>query len=351
MSAWRPRFVFDEIGGICSNGGYRQEFEMDQREAASDKRSGMQRTLRASIGCVGVGLHSGIKTTLTLHPADAGSGIRFVRVDRHEDTPVPALFDQVSDTTMCTAIGQRDGAVVGTIEHLMAALAAMEIDNVLIEIDGPEVPIMDGSATPFIFLIECAGIIEQDQPRSWIEILKPVTVTAHGKSARLEPLPPVDLDDDHHQPESFEVACRIEFDHPLIKSQSLVHRLTAERFKADIAAARTFGFAERVEELWSRGLALGGSLKNAVVVSQDKVLNEDGLRFEDEFVRHKVLDCVGDLYLAGGPIIGRFVGDCAGHAMHNKLLRALFADPTAWRRTTEFAPAEPALPLRHAASA
>ena len=324
---------------------------MDQRETAKDKRSRMQRTLRASIGCVGVGLHSGIKTTLTLHPADVDSGVRFARKDRHGDAPITALFDQVSDTTMCTAIGQRDGAAVGTIEHLMASLAAMEIDNVLIEIDGPEVPIMDGSASPFIFLIECAGVVEQDRPRCWIEILKPVTVTAHGKSARLEPLPMPDVADDRGPSASFEVACRIEFDHPLIKSQSLVHRLTPERFKTDIAAARTFGFAERVEELWSRGLALGGSLKNAVVVSQDKVLNEAGLRFEDEFVRHKVLDCIGDLYLAGAPIIGRFVGDCAGHAMHNKLLRALFADPTAWRRSTEPVPSEPALPLRHAASA
>lgn len=324
---------------------------MSQRDAASNGRSGMQHTLRASIGCVGVGLHSGVKTALTLHPAEADSGIRFVRKDRCEDAPIQALFDQVSDTTMCTAIGQRDGAVVSTIEHLMAALAAMEIDNVLIEIDGPEVPIMDGSARPFLFLIECAGILEQDQPRRWIEILKPVTVTAHGKSARLEPVSPLEVDDGLLPAEHFEVACRIEFDHPLIKSQSLVHALTPERFKADIAAARTFGFAERVEELWSRGLALGGSLKNAVVVSQDKVLNEDGLRFEDEFVRHKVLDCIGDLYLAGGPIIGRFVGDCAGHAMHNKLLRALFADPTAWRVIAEPDAPQEVMPLRHAASA
>lgn len=324
---------------------------MDQRDTAKNGRSGMQHTLRASIGCVGVGLHSGVKTALTLHPAEADSGIRFQRKDQGGDAPIQALFDQVSDTTMCTTIGRRDGAFVGTIEHLMAALAAMEIDNVLIEIDGPEIPIMDGSSRPFLFLIECAGIAEQDQPRHWIEILKPVTVTAHGKSARLEPALPLAIDADPASVERFEVACRIEFDHPLIKSQSMVHAMTPERFKTDIAAARTFGFAERVEELWSRGLALGGSLKNAVVVSRDKVLNEDGLRFEDEFVRHKVLDCIGDLYLAGGPIIGRFVGDCAGHAMHNKLLRALFADPTAWRLVTEADTDQEAAPIRHAASA
>ena len=158
-----------------------------------------------------------------------------------------------------------------------------------------------------------------------MEILKPVEVTALGKSARLEPLGAGDTAD------SFSIDCRIEFDHPIIKNQSMRFDLTSARFKNEIATARTFGFAERVEELWSRGLALGGSLKNAVVVSQDKVLNEEGLRFDDEFIRHKVLDCIGDLYLAGGPIIGHFVGHCAGHAMHNKLLCALFADPTAWR--------------------
>ena len=324
---------------------------VNQLDMAHGGRNGMQHTLQTSIGCVGVGLHSGVKSTLTLYPAEAGSGIRFVRKDREGMTPIKALFDQVCDTTMCTTIGQRDGAMVGTIEHLMAALAASNIDNVLIELDGPEVPIMDGSAQPFIFLVECAGLAEQDEQRRWIEILKPVTVTAHGKSARLEPMAADEITGEFGSTIPFEVDCRIAFDHPLIKSQSLRHSLTTGRFKTEIAGARTFGFAERVEELWSRGLALGGSLKNAVVVSQDKVLNEDGLRFEDEFVRHKVLDCVGDLYLAGAPIAGRFIGDCAGHAMHNKLLRALFADPTAWRMTAEPFAGEQPLPLRHAASA
>ena len=324
---------------------------MNQLDAAHYGRSGMQHTLRSSIGCVGVGLHSGAKTSLTLHPAAADSGIRFIRKDLEDQRPIKALYDRVCDTTMCTAIGQRDGAVVSTIEHLMAALAALEIDNVLIEINGPEVPIMDGSAQPFVFLIECAGVAVQDKPRRWIEILKPVTVTALGKSARLEPVEMASDDVETSAPRRFDIDCRIAFDHPLIKSQSMVHRQTAERFKSDVAAARTFGFAERVEELWSRGLALGGSLKNAVVVSQDKVLNEGGLRFDDEFVRHKVLDCVGDLYLAGAPIIGRFVGDCAGHAMHNKLLRALFADPAAWRVLDDQDTEEQVMPLRRAAGA
>ncbi len=324
---------------------------VNQLDVVDDGQSRMQHTLLASIGCVGVGLHSGVKASLTLHPAEADSGIRFIRMDRQDRTPIKAQFDQVCDTTMCTTIGKRDGAMVGTIEHLMAALAAMNIDNVLVELNGPEVPIMDGSAQPFIFLIECAGTARQDQPRRWIEILKPITVTAHGKSARLEPAAMPEFDDGLSPSVPFEVDCRIEFDHPLIKSQSLRHGLTTGRFKSEIAGARTFGFAERVDELWSRGLALGGSLKNAVVVSQDKVLNEGGLRFEDEFVRHKVLDCVGDLYLAGAPIVGRFVGDCAGHAMHNKLLRALFADPTAWRMTDEPLSREQPVPLRRAAGA
>lgn len=322
-----------------------------QHVASGRERGRWQQTLRSSIGCVGIGLHSGAKTSLTLRPADAGSGIRFVRMDRKDREPIEARFDQVCDTTMCTTIGRRDGAMVSTVEHLMAAFAAMEIDNVLVEIDGPEVPIMDGSAQPFTFLIECAGIEKQDQPRRWIEILKPVGVTAHGKSARLEPLAGRTRRHEQLADETFEIDCRIEFDHPLIKSQSLTYRQAPAHFKKDVASARTFGFAERVEELWSRGLALGGSLKNAVVVSHDKVLNEEGLRFQDEFVRHKVLDGIGDLYLAGGPIIGRFVGDCTGHAMHNKLLRALFADPSAWRVVTELDADEEDVPFSQAASA
>lgn len=289
------------------------------------RRSANQQTLRSSIGCVGVGLHTGAKVALSLHPAKAGSGIQFVRKNEVCQQPVKALFDQVCDTTMCTAIGKSANGRISTIEHLMAAFAALEIDNVRVELDGPEIPIMDGSSKPFIFLIECAGIVEQNAPRHWLEILKPVTVTSLGKSARLEPLRVGD------EADSFTIDCHIKFDHPIIESQSMTFDLASQRFKSDVAPARTFGFAERVEELWSRGLALGGSLRNAVVVSHDKVLNEEGLRFDDEFIRHKVLDCIGDLYLAGGPMIGRFIGDCAGHAMHNKLLRGLFADPTAWR--------------------
>jgi UDP-3-O-[3-hydroxymyristoyl] N-acetylglucosamine deacetylase len=308
------------------------------RIAAAQPPFRLQRTLRNPIGCVGIGLHTGAKVSVTLHPAEPDSGIRFQRYDLRGSAAIAATHDRVTDTTMCTTLAGADGATVGTVEHLMAALAGCEIDNALIEVGGPEIPIMDGSAGPFVFLIECAGAIEQDRPRRFIEILRPVMVESHGRMARLEPA------------EGFAVDCAIRFDHPLIESQELELAFAPDAFKAEIAQARTFGFAERVEELWSRGLALGGSLKNAVVVSRDRVLNEEGLRFPDEFVRHKVLDSIGDLYLAGAPLIGRFVGRCAGHALHNKLLRALFADPAAWRFVTSDEMLGEALPVRRVAA-
>jgi UDP-3-O-[3-hydroxymyristoyl] N-acetylglucosamine deacetylase len=298
-----------------------------------------QRTLRNPIGCVGTGLHTGARVSLSLHPADADSGIRFVRYDRPGSRPLHARFDQVCDTTMCTTLGEPGGTMIATVEHLMASLAICEIDNLLVEVSGPELPIMDGSAEPFVFLIECAGVVDQGRPRRGIEVLKSVSVSAHGKCARLEPA------------DGFEVDCEIRFDHPLIDSQAIRVSFSADDFKTEIARARTFGFAERVEELWSRGLALGGSLRNAIVVSHDRVLNEEGLRFPDEFVRHKVLDSIGDLYLAGGQLIGRFTGRCAGHTMHNKLLRALFADATAWQIVDGCGPAGPELPARRVARA
>jgi UDP-3-O-[3-hydroxymyristoyl] N-acetylglucosamine deacetylase len=295
--------------------------------------------LRNPIGCVGTGLHTGAKVSMTLCPAEADSGIRIVRYDQPSRMPLAARYDQVCDTNMCTKLGLPGGSTIATIEHLMAALAACEIDNALIELGGPELPIMDGSAQPFVFLIECAGVALQDRPRRWIEILKAVTVCGQDKSARLEPA------------ERFEIDCEIQFDHPLIDRQALQFAFTPDGFKAEIARARTFGFADRIEELWSRGLGLGGSLKSAVVVSHDQVLSDGGLRFPDEFVRHKVLDTIGDLYTAGGPIIGRFVGRRAGHTLHNQLLRALFADPRAWRVVTGPDMVEQDMPARRAAIA
>ncbi len=298
-----------------------------------------QRTLRNPIGCVGTGLHTGAKVSLTLRPAEADSGIRMVRYDQPDRSPVAARYDRVCDTNMCTRIGRPGGPTIATIEHLMAALAACEIDNALVELGGPELPIMDGSAQPFVFLIECAGVVEQDRRRRWIEILKPITVSGQDKSARLEPAG------------RFEIDCAIHFDHPLIDHQRLQFVFTPDAFKVEVGRARTFGFAERIEELWSRGLGLGGSLKSAVVVSHDQVLSDGGLRFPDEFVRHKVLDAIGDLYTAGGPIIGRYVGRRAGHTLHNQLLHALFADPRAWRVVTEPGMVELEMPARRAAIA
>ena len=324
---------FDPVrrsGPACDGSGQAQEvglFELGAHRSEASPRG--QKTLRNPIGCVGNGLHTGAKVSLTLHPAEPDSGVRFVRYDRPGKVVIPARFDRVCDTTTCTVLGDPDGAMIGAVEHLMAALAICEIDNLLIEVGGPELPIMDGSAQPFVFLIECAGIVEQERPRRWIEVLKPVAIEAHGKSAGLEPADRLIID------------CEVQLEHPLIASQALRIAFDPEAFKAEIARARTFSFAERVEDLWSRGMALGGCLRNTVVVSRERVLNEEGLRYPDELVRHKVLDVLGDLYLAPAPIMGRFTGRSAGATLHNKLLRALFAEPGAWRMVTAAGPADP----------
>ena len=277
-----------------------------------------QHTLKTAIGCTGIALHSGARVTMTLLPAPADSGIQFRRTDpKGKDKMIPARWDHVVDTRMCTTLG-RDGVTVGTIEHLMAALAGCAIDNAVIELNGPEVPIMDGSAYPFVFLIECAGIAEQDEPRRALRVKKAVTLDEGDRFATLLP------------GEGFAMSFDIDFASAAISRQSIALAVGEGSFKKEIARARTFGFMHEVEQLRAAGLARGGSLDNAVVVSGDKVLNEGGLRYDDEFVRHKVLDAVGDLYLAGAPIVGRFHGTCSGHATNNRLLHALFADQTAW---------------------
>lgn len=281
--------------------------------------AGRQRTLRHAIGCVGIGLHSGARTALTLHPAPVGHGIRFRRADRPGTAAVAARYDNVVDTTLCTTLGLPGGPRIAMVEHVLAAFSACEIDNALVDVSGPEIPVMDGSAQPFVFLIECAGVVEQDAGRPVVEVLKRVSVSGDASWVALEPAPDLVLD------------CRIEFDHPLIGAQERVHRFRPEGFRSEIAPARTFGFADAVEELRARGMALGGSLKNAVVFGQGGVLNEEGLRFRDEPVRHKILDAVGDLSLAGACIRCRYTARRAGHALTNRVLRALFADPTAWR--------------------
>lgn len=284
-----------------------------------------QRTLKTSIGCTGVGLHSGAKVTMVLHPAEPDSGIRFRRTDiANFGAIVPAHWANVSDTRMNTCLANEAGVVVGTVEHLMSALAGSGVDNCIIDINGPEVPVMDGSAAPFLFLIECAGTVEQTAPRRAIRVLKRVSVTDGDRVATLTPGP------------GFSCRFEIDFASAAISRQEFALGLTKGSFKSEISRARTFGFEQEVAMLRSHGLARGGSLDNAVVIDSTgtRVLNDDGLRYGDEFVRHKILDAVGDLYLAGAPIIGHFHGIRSGHALNNQLLRALFADQTAWTATT-----------------
>ena len=285
-------------------------------ETASSAR---QKTLKSSIHCSGIGLHSGNKISMVLHPADIDTGVLFRRTDvRGKNAEVVAHFANVSDTRLCTSLSNEAGIGVATVEHLMAALAGCEIDNVEIELSGPEVPIMDGSAEPFVFLIECAGILEQDAPRRAVRILKPIIVHAGEAIAELVPA------------DDFSIKLAIDFDNPTIGEQTIETGIAPGVFKSEISRARTFGFLEDVEALRKAGLTLGGSLENAVVVSGDRILNDGGLRYQDEFVRHKALDCVGDLYLAGGPILGRYLGHRVGHSVNNRLLRAVFADADAW---------------------
>ncbi|MEC8463327.1 MAG: UDP-3-O-acyl-N-acetylglucosamine deacetylase [Pseudomonadota bacterium] len=279
-----------------------------------------QRTLKTEIGCTGVALHSGRKTSLTLKPAEENTGIRICRTDLFNGArEIIVNWQTVVDTRLATTVGNDHGATVGTIEHLIAALAGCEIDNILIEVDGPEIPIMDGSAAPFVFLIECAGVLEQNSDRRGIKILKTVAVGNGQRSLSISPS------------EEFSLDFEIGFDTSAIDCQERFFARTGENFKSDIARARTFGFEREVNAMRDAGLALGGSLQNAVVIGDQKILNEEGLRYGDEFVRHKILDCIGDLYLAGGPVIGAVRASRSGHALNNELLQAIFADDTAWK--------------------
>tara|TARA_R110000787_G_scaffold13803_4_gene42947 strand:- start:2083 stop:2991 length:909 start_codon:yes stop_codon:yes gene_type:complete len=278
-----------------------------------------QKTLKSAIGCSGIALHSGRNTVLNLKPADAGTGIRIRRTDLYNGaSEIIVDWAHVVDTRLATTVGNDYGTTVSTVEHLMSAIAGCEIDNLVIEVDGPEIPVMDGSAAPFVFLIECAGVVEQEAPRKAVKILKPIAV---GDGTRSLTVLPAD---------EFSISFDIDFASAAIDRQHYAIGDIESDFKSEISRARTFGFEHEVEAMRSAGLALGGSLDNAVVVSGDRVLNEEGLRFEDEFVRHKILDCIGDLYLAGGPIIGKVQATRSGHELNNALLRALFADDSAW---------------------
>ena len=282
----------------------------------------LQRTLANPIGCVGTGLHSGRAVRLDLYPATAGSGIVFSRSDLAGSAPVAARFDAVVDTRLCSVIGA-PGVTVGTVEHLMAAFCGSGIDNARVVLDGPEVPILDGSANPFLFLIDCAGSVVQPVARQEIDVLRPIRV-AHGAS--WAELWPADAGST-----GLELELTIDFAASAIGRQTLALRLTAENFRRELAAARTFTQAAEIASLHEAGLARGGSLDNAIVVDGDTVLNPGGLRMPDEFVRHKLLDVVGDLALAGRRLRGRFVAHCTGHALNNGLVRALMRDASAWR--------------------
>ena len=286
-------------------------------DAALSVSEALQHTLRTPIGCTGVGLHSGKPVTVRLVPAPAGHGIVFLRTDLGQS--IPARFDTVTDTRLCTVVGDGD-ARVGTIEHLMAALHATGIDNLLIEVDSTEIPVLDGSAEPWLFLLDCAGIETQSAERSVIEILRTVRVEDGDAFAELRP--------GRH---GFTMALSIAFDADAIGRQARTFTLDAESFRRELSRARTFAQKHEIDGLQRAGLARGGSLDNAVVVDGSTILNPAGLRMTDEFVRHKLLDAVGDLALAGSPLQGRFIGHKSGHALNNRLLRALFADAANWR--------------------
>lgn len=306
-----------------------------------------QRTLKNAIHCSGVGLHSGARITMTLHPAEADHGIVFVRSDRRGAPRIAATWDNAIETPLCSTLVGAGGIKVATVEHLLSAFAGCGIDNVLVELDGAEVPIMDGSAAPFVFLIECAGTLEQPESRRALKIVKTVEVVEPHRAAMLAPASP-------GATSLLEIDFEIDFDSPLIARQSWRLALDPESYRREICRARTFGFLHEVDQLRARGLGLGGSLDNAIIIDGKGILNEGGLRYENEFVRHKILDSIGDLYLAGGPIAGSFTGRRAGHALTLRLLKTLFADKSAWRwvRLDETLPAlaAGALPARAVAA-
>lgn len=288
-------------------------------QAAHETETLLQHTVAAEVSCVGVSLHSGDMINMVIRPSQPHSGIVFVRTDIDSNNLVPAIYDAVVETTLGTTIANKHGVTVATIEHLMAALWGAGIDNARIELNGPEVPIMDGSSEPFVFLLECAGRVQQRALKRIVEVLREVTVEEGASKATLTP----------H--DNFTLDIEIAFKHPLIATQKATYDFADISFKQALARARTFGFENEVEKMRSMGLALGGSLHNAIVVGEREIVNEGGLRYADEFVRHKALDCVGDYFLAGAAIKGAVNTHRPGHGINNKLIRALFADPANYR--------------------
>lgn len=282
-----------------------------------------QRTLKTVIRASGVGLHGGVKVNLTLRPAAPDTGIIFRRVDLPEPLDIPAKAVLIGDTRMCSCL-EKDGVKVGTIEHLMSALAGLGIDNVWIDLDAPEVPILDGSAAPFIFLIQSAGIEEQNAAKKFIRVTHPIEVRDGDKWARFEPY------------DGYKLAFSIVFNHPAIdkSAQNAEIDFAEQSYIREISRARTFGFMQEVEYLRENGLALGGGLENAIVLDEFRVLNQDGLRYTDEFVKHKILDAIGDLYLIGYPLLAAYSSHKGGHALNNQLARALLEQQACWELVT-----------------
>ncbi|WP_422461847.1 UDP-3-O-acyl-N-acetylglucosamine deacetylase [Endozoicomonas sp. ALB115] len=282
-----------------------------------------QRTLKNIIRATGVGLHSGEKVYLTLKPAPVDTGIIFCRTDLDPVIEIPAHALNVGQTTLCTSL-HKDGTRIDTVEHLLSALAGLGIDNAYVEVSAHEVPIMDGSAGPFVFLLQSAGIQEQNAPKKFIRIKEDVTVTDGDKTATFKPY------------DGFKVSFTIDFDHPVFKSRSQTASIdfSSTSFVKEVSRARTFGFMRDVEYLRAQNLALGGSVDNVVVVDEYRILNEDGLRYHDEFVKHKMLDAIGDLYLLGHSLIGQFIGHKSGHELNNKLVRTLLAHEKLWEIVT-----------------
>lgn len=278
-----------------------------------------QRTLKTVIRASGVGLHGGVKVNMTLRPAAPDTGIVFRRVDLPEPKDIPAKAVLIGDTRMCSCL-EVDGVKVGTIEHLMSALCGLGIDNAWIDLDAPEVPILDGSAAPFIFLIQSAGIEEQSAAKKFIRVTQPIEVRDGDKWARFEPY------------DGYKLAFSIVFNHPAIdkSAQNAVIDFAEQSYIREISRARTFGFMQEVEYLRENGLALGGGLENAIVLDEFRVLNQDGLRYGDEFVKHKILDAVGDLYLLGHPLLASYASHKGGHALNNMLARELLNQPASW---------------------
>ena len=283
-------------------------------------KAGRQTTLGDQIAVSGVGVHSGVPVTLTLHPADADTGIVFIRSDEQgRDREVRADYRSVTATELATVLGDKVGLFCSTAEHVLAALRGLGVDNAYVELDGPEVPIMDGSAAPFVAAIDQAGVVAVNAPRRYIEVRKPIRITRGEGFGELRPYA-----------HGFRVEIEIDFDNPLIGRQSIDTDIEPDNFRRELSRARTFGFMKDVSALWSAGKALGAGFENTVVMSESRVLNPEGLRYSDEFVRHNALDAVGDLALAGAPLLGVYRSLRGGHKLNHAVLTALMSDPTAW---------------------